>query len=160
MSRNKYSTNVEPKLDQIEAWARNGVSEKDIAKNLNVAYSTFKTYKSSHPALSAVLARTRTYVDEVVVEGALLKAATGFVTTEVKVVYGYDDKGNWGKIREEQITKTVPPNPAAILMWLQSREREKWGKDAGDVVEEAAIVMLPERTVIDNEPEEPDGSGT
>lgn len=53
--KSKWDTNVKDKLILVEGWARNGLSEEQIAKNLGVAYSTFRDYKRKHPALSAVL---------------------------------------------------------------------------------------------------------
>lgn len=153
--RNKYETNVKPRLQEIEAWARNGVNEKSIAKNLGVALSTFNLYKKDHSELSEMLARTRTYVDEVLVEGALLKSATGYEATETKKIYGFVE-GERVLLREEVITKQIAPNPAAIAMWLGSRRREVWGKNAGEIEggEDAAIVMIPAREILQMPEEE------
>lgn len=40
----KYETHVRNRLSEIEAWAKAGVSDKQIAKNLGIAYSTFRQY--------------------------------------------------------------------------------------------------------------------
>ena len=47
----KYDTHVEPRLIEIEGWARDGLIDEQIAKNLGIAYSTFREYKNKHPAL-------------------------------------------------------------------------------------------------------------
>lgn len=81
--RGKYYTHVEPKLLLVEAWARDGMIEEEIAKKLGIAYSTFKVYKNQHSALSAALKRGKEVAD-VEVENALFKRAVGYEYTEKK----------------------------------------------------------------------------
>ena len=38
----RYLERVEPRLEEVKAWARDGVTEEEIAKLLNIAYSTLK----------------------------------------------------------------------------------------------------------------------
>lgn len=82
--RGKYYTHVEPKLLLVEAWARDGTIDRDIAKKLGVAYSTFREYVKQHSALSAVLKRGKEVAD-VEVENALFNRALGYEYTERKL---------------------------------------------------------------------------
>ena len=41
-----YTEKVLPKLELVEGWARDGLSEKDIAHNLGIALSTLSEYKN------------------------------------------------------------------------------------------------------------------
>ncbi|WP_342570658.1 hypothetical protein MKY85_20670 [Paenibacillus sp. FSL R5-0749] len=50
--KSKYQTPVEPKLLLIEAWARDGMIQEDIAKKLGVVMSSFSEYKNNFPELS------------------------------------------------------------------------------------------------------------
>src|SRR5690606_41175172 len=61
--KSKYHTHVEPRLKEIEAWARDGLTDEQIAKNLGVAYSTFRKYKDEYPAFSAALKKGKEVVD-------------------------------------------------------------------------------------------------
>jgi hypothetical protein len=81
--KSKYHSHVEPRLFEIECWARNGLIEEQIAKNLGVAYSTFKDYKNKFSAFSAALKKGKEIVD-FEVENALLKRALGYKFTERK----------------------------------------------------------------------------
>lgn len=49
MAKSKYDTHVEPRLIEVEGWARDGLTDKQIAKNLGIAYSTFREYVKSYP---------------------------------------------------------------------------------------------------------------
>jgi hypothetical protein len=111
----KYFSNVEPKLLLIEAWARDGLTDEQIAANLEVAYSTFRTYKDDYPALSAALKNGKEVID-IMVENALLKAALGYQYEETKETEdGF-----------ERSTKTAHPNTTALIFWLKNRKPKEW----------------------------------
>lgn len=50
--RSKYHTHVEPKLFDVECWARDGLIAEDIAKRLGIAPSTFHSYQNQFPELA------------------------------------------------------------------------------------------------------------
>ena len=151
MPKSKYETHVAPYLEEIEAWARNGVSDKDIAHNLHVAYSSFRLYKQQYPALSAVLARTKEYVDRVVVEGAFLRRVTGYDATELRREYKVAADPETGEearilVKEIEQTRHIPGDPAAMMFWLANRQSGSWkyrpqGEDTDD--DARGVVLLP-----------------
>ena len=51
----KYDTHVKPYFDKIKAWAERGATQKEIAKALNIAESTFQDYLNKYPELSELL---------------------------------------------------------------------------------------------------------
>lgn len=128
--RGKWESDVLPRLEEIEAWARNGVSEKDIAHNLGIAYSTFRRYRDTYEALSAVLARTKDYVDNVIVVGAYLRRITGYDAVEVRREYtvALDADGNKTRklIKETEQTRHIPGDPRAAEFWLSRRQGKDW----------------------------------
>ena len=146
--RSKYETHVLPRLEEVGAWARDGVSEEQIAKNLGIAYSTFKLYKTNNSALSAVLKENKDYVDNVVVVNALLKRLKGYDTEESKTVYRYVDDGT-GKQIEVLESKTVtkkhiPGDPRAAEFWLSRRRPDLWSENnTPDQEDGSGVVLLP-----------------
>ena len=50
-----YDKKIKPFFDKIVEWRENGATERDIAKRLDIAWSTFKKYKSSNEEFSAIL---------------------------------------------------------------------------------------------------------
>ena len=83
MAKSKYETHVKDKLILVEGWARDGLTEEQIAHNLGISYSTLKEYKNKHSALSTALKRGKEVVDYEV-ENALYKAAiNGNVTAMI-----------------------------------------------------------------------------
>ena len=121
--KSKYHTHVEPRLKEIEAWARNGLTEEQIAKNLGVAYSTFRKYKDEYPAFSSALKKGKEVVD-IEVENALLKRALGYEYEEVKTLIEEVDGKRKKKI--EKTTKHVPADVSAAIFWLRNRKGFVW----------------------------------
>ena len=155
MAKSKYETNVAPRLTEVEGWARNGVSDEDIAHNLGVAYSTFRKYKEANAALSAALARGNEVVD-LEVEGALLKRCMGYnarVAKHYKVkTIDYDENGK--KLCEREELKEVcdevhiPADTTAQMFWLTNRKKKDWKykpeEDKTGDENETGVVLLPE----------------
>lgn len=137
--RGKYYTHVEPKLIEVEGWARDGLIDKQIAYNLGVAYSTFKVYKNKHSALMAALKRGKEVVDREV-ENALLKRAFGYEYDEVT-----KEKGKVSKV----VTKQVAPDVTAQIFWLKNRKPADW-RDKRDIEHSGSINLADKATEIDD----------
>ena len=74
MAKNKYYTNVQPKLDLVKMWARSGLTDAEIAKNLDISVDSFYTYKNKYSEFSESLKENKELAD-LNVEGALYRAA-------------------------------------------------------------------------------------
>ena len=130
--RGKYYTHVEPKLLLVEAWARDGYIDADIAKKLGVAYSTFREYVKQHPALAAALKKGKEVAD-VEVENALFKRAIGYTYDEVTQEAATDpDTGDQVLTVTKVVTKEVQPDVTAQIFWLKNRRPDKW-RDRQDI---------------------------
>lgn len=132
MAKSKWETHVKDKLILVEAWARNGLTDEQIAKNLGIAYSTFREYKNKHSALSAALKRGKEVVD-IEVENALLKRALGYKYNEVTKELIVDKETGEEELKVTKvITKEVVPDTTAQIFWLKNRKPEDW-RDKKDI---------------------------
>lgn len=134
--KSKYQTHVEPKLLLIEAWARDGIIQEDIAKKLGVAMSSFSEYKNKYPELTEALKRGQEVVD-VQVENALLKRAMGYRYDEVtkEAARELDEETGEFKtimVETKRVTKEVQPDVTAQIFWLKNRKPKVW-RDKQDV---------------------------
>lgn len=142
----KWEQSVLPRLDEVEAWARDGVSDKDIAHNLGIALSTLYDYKSQHEELSRAMARGKTYVDDVIVTNAYLRRIVGYDAQEVKREYKIQEDGTRLLIKETTQTRHIPGDPRAAEFWLCSRQPKKWSKTINQAIsaaQDAQVVELP-----------------
>lgn len=77
----KYQEWLEPDgITLLEGWARDGLTDEQIAKNIGIAVSTLYDWKSKFPEFSKALKKGKEVVD-FEVENALLKSALEGNTT-------------------------------------------------------------------------------
>lgn len=121
MAKGKYQEWLEPeKLILIEGWARDGLTDKQIAEKIGVSERTFTDWKSRFPSISSVLKKGKDVVDRQV-ENALLKRALGYEYEEVS------EKFEGGILTERKVTKKqVVPDTTAQIFWLKNRKPSVW----------------------------------
>jgi len=120
MPRSRWETHIEPHLTEIAGMARNGVIDRDIAKALGVAYSTFRKYVDEKPELAAIVKQGKDYID-CQVEEALLKRALGYEYTEVtRELTGRE------MVVTKEVVKQVVPDTTAQIFWLKNRRPDDW----------------------------------
>lgn len=119
-------------LLRIEGWARDGLTEQQIAKNMRIGERTLTDWKTRFPAISAALKRGKDVVD-LEVENALLKRALGYEYTETMVEESVDG------VKTRRTKKFIPPDVTAQIFWLKNRKAEVW--------REKQIVEVSEETL-------------
>lgn len=119
---NKYFTHIQPRLAEIEKLCAIK-TEKQIAEEMGVAYSSWKEYKKLYPDLLAAIKKGRySLVNEL--RGTLIKRAKGFQYEEKKVI-----KEDGVIVREEITIKTAMPDVAALNLCLKNYDKENWSND-------------------------------
>ena len=104
----------------IEGWARDGLTDEQIAGNMGVSRSTLNSWKDKYPDILDSLKKGKEIVDRQV-ENALLKRALGYEYEEIK------EKYEFGELSERTITKKqVVPDTTAQIFWLKNRKPKDW----------------------------------
>ena len=148
MEKNKYDkwlTN--DGLTMLEAWARDGLSDAQTAKNCGVAKETLCRWKSKYPEIGEALARGKVVID-IEVENALLKRAKGYEYEETKVESHIIGEGEGARVIERRITKTKKHQPADVasaFIWLKNRKPDVWRDKP--VVENRKIMEKLDRVI-------------
>ncbi len=123
MAKGKYQEWLEPEgLLKIEGWARDGLTDEQIADNIGISRSTLNSWKDKYSDISDTLKRGKEVVDRQV-ENALLKRALGYEYTETTREYipELDEMKTTKKV-----TKRVAPDITAQIFWLKNRKPDKW----------------------------------
>lgn len=138
MAKGKYREWLtEEGLLQIEAWAKNGLTDQQIAKNIGITRETLNQWKKRYPDISDALKKGKDVVD-IQVENALLKRALGYtyIETTQERVKDYDPHTDLeiGFHMEvtKIVTKEVQPDVTAQIFWLKNRKPDAW-RDKRDV---------------------------
>jgi len=122
MAKSKWPQ-VKERLSLIEKWARDGLTEEQIAKNLGISKSTLNFYKTEHPDFLDSIKRGREpFIAEV--ENALVNRALGMEHKESKT-YIRDEGGKVTRYKEETM-KYYPPDVAACNIILKNKDKKNW----------------------------------
>ena len=116
-------------LDDIEKWAREGATEKQMARCFGISRQTFSKYKNDNIDIFNAIKKGRTELVEKL-KGTLIKKAEGFQYTEGKTIEELDP--NTGRLivtRKETYTRTALPDVAALNLLLKNYDRENWAND-------------------------------
>lgn len=124
MAKGKYQEWLEQdNLIKLEAWARNGLTDEQIASNMGIVTSTLYAWKNRYKEISEALKRGKEVVD-IEVENSLLKAAKGYFVDEEKT---YISEVNGVVTKRKEITKKyIAPNTTAQIFWLKNRKPIEW----------------------------------
>lgn len=141
---NKYFTHIEPRLAEIEKLCATK-TEKQIAEEMGVSYTSWKQYKLDYPALSASIKKGRaSLVNDL--RSTLIKKARGFQYEERKII-----KENGVVVREEINVKSSLPDVAAINLLLKNYDKENWANDPQVLKLREKELQLRERQIENNE---------
>ena len=127
MAKGKYEYWLtEESLLQLEACARNGLTDEQIAQNMGIGYSTLQTWKNKYQDIQDTLKRGKEVVD-IQVENALLKRALGYSyiekTSERRL---NEDTGEYEMVTTKEVVKEITPDTTAQIFWLKNRKPEEW----------------------------------
>lgn len=121
-------------LTTLEGWARNGLTNDQIAKNIGIHRDTLYTWIRKYPDIADALKKGKEVVD-IEVENALLKRALGYEYEEVKTLIEEVDGRKKKKV--EKTIKHIPADTTAGIFWLRNRKGLTWSNR--DVVDTERI---------------------
>ena len=126
---------TEDGLILIEAWARDGYLLNEIADRMGIERYTLSKWRKRYPEIAQALNTGKELVDYKV-ENALLKAALGYTTKEIKVTLGKKVvNGEVFEVLKETTTREVAPNVTACMAWLNNRKHDQWKRNRDKVLE-------------------------
>ena len=107
-------------LLKLEGWARDGLTDEQIANNIGIVPSTLYDWKNKYSEISEALKKGKEVIDRQV-ENALLKRALGYEYEEVT-----KELTDIGLKVTKVVKKEVQPDTTAQIFWLKNRKPVEW----------------------------------
>lgn len=127
----KYHTHVQPKLELIQGWASDGLTDQQIASNLGISIDSFYTYKKQFSEFSEAIKKGKEVADYEV-QNALFRTATGF---------HYYEQTTTATGEVMSLRKFCKPNTSAQIFWLKNRCPDKW-RDKTEVKQDITQAVI------------------
>lgn len=127
-----WTTTIEPNLDKIKKWYKEGLLEKDIIGKLGVAPSTYYKYKAEKTEFSDIVSSIREEQCEAI-QNALYRKAIGFHETDTKTYWrkprGEDDSKAELVYKEENKKYYAPDVSAGLILLKHWDKKQQWTND-------------------------------
>lgn len=136
MAKGKYEEWLEAEnLILLEGWARDGLTNEQIAENMGIALSTLHDWRKNHSDISDALKAGKEVADYQVENALFNNALNGNTTAQIFWLKNRrPDK--WRDRVQEEITVNHN-DPTGLLSALEQTEEEVWnGEDVPESVEE------------------------
>lgn len=119
-------------LLKVQGWARDGLSDEQIAHNIGINKGTLCVWKNRFPEFADAIKKGKEVVDREV-ENAMLKRALGYEYDEVTQEPVTDKDTGITEMRvTKRVTKQIVPDVTAQIFWLKNRKPEEF-RDKRDV---------------------------
>ncbi|HAB66584.1 MAG TPA: transposase [Firmicutes bacterium] len=125
-------------LTLLEGWARDGLTNLEMAKKMRISESTFYEWMNSHPKFSEAIKKGKEVIDYEV-EAQVLKSIKGFVET-----YDQQTVTKDGDVVGFKESRYIPPNMTAAIFWLKNRRPEKYNRKqvAEELEEDEGVIIV------------------
>ena len=121
MAKGKYKEWLTKEgLIKIEGWAKDGLSNQQIAHNIGITEETYYKWQKKYAEFSEAIKKGKEVVDREV-ENSLNKRANGFTQIVKKVKF---TRG--GEMIEYEEEVYFPPDTTALIFWLKNRKPAEW----------------------------------
>lgn len=138
MAKGKYKEWISPDgLLLIKGWARDGLTDKEIAKNMGISLSTFCEWKNKYTEFSETIKSSRKPVIVEVEDTFFEKKLKGYYANEeIEEITIHPDGGK--TIHKRQSKRYIPPDTTAMIFFMKCRIPKKYNEKIALSVENEA----------------------
>ena len=137
--KNYWVTKVLPKIHLVRGWARNGLTNDEIASNLGISMTTFYRFAIEHDQMKETLRSAREDA-EIIMENALYKRGIGFKYREVtRERRQNEETEDWEMVITKTVSKNVVGDVGAQTYWLEHRAPRRWEKNVSPEINPDAV---------------------
>lgn len=125
MAKGKFEPWLKPEgLTLLRAWARDGLTDEEIAAKMGIRASTLYEWKKKYSEISESLRKNKLIYDAEI-EEALHNTAKGYWTEETIIEMSKDPDGKKRRT-VRKVKKWVPGSATAQFFWLKNRRPDRW----------------------------------
>lgn len=137
-----YSEMIQPRLQEVTWWCREGATMKELADLLEVGERALYRAKEIHPEFREAIRVGKEEADHKI-EDSLFVRAQGKVYTETieEEEEGHRGQKPYKLKRKRTTTREIPPDTNAATFWLKNRQPKKW-KDKFEQSSTQKVVIL------------------
>lgn len=124
MAKGKYEKWLEPEnLLRVEGWARDGLTDEDIAANMGISRSTLNDWKNKHSDISDALKKGKEVVDRQVENALLKEALDGNITA---IIYWLNNRkpDKWRNKRTVEVEETPDAASKEMDDYFANKKRD------------------------------------
>lgn len=110
-------------LKLLEAWARDGLTNEEIAERVGIDRRTLTRWRSKYKLIDDAVKRGKELVD-IEVENSLFKNAMGYYAEEEKIYISQVDGEE--VVKREIFKRYIKPDTTAQIFWLKNRKPDEW----------------------------------
>lgn len=126
MAKGKYQQWLtEEGLLKIESWARHGLTDAELAKNMGISRSTLNEWRNKFSDISDAIKSGREITD-ILVENALFKRALGYQEEVPEITVETTEKDGTKTTHTRRVKKVYPPDTGAAIFLLKNRYKEHY----------------------------------
>lgn len=128
------------KLILLQGWARSGLNDEQIAKNMGINIATYYRWKKEHYEFCEAIKKGKEVAD-FEVENALYKRAVGYDAEEKTYERKIDPAtGEYELVCTKRTIKHIAPDPTSMIFWLKKRKPDAWGDNV--TTDDESITLL------------------
>lgn len=124
MAKGKYEKWLEPEnLLRVEGWARDGLTDEDIAANMGISRSTLNNWKNKYSDISDTLKKGKEVVDRQVENALLKEALDGNITA---IIYWLNNRkpDKWRNKRTVEVEETPDAASKEMDDYFANKKRD------------------------------------
>ncbi len=122
-------------LNKVCEWVANGLTDKQLAKNMSISESTFYKWKNQYPDFATALSEAKEK-PKMELENAMFKLATGKMQIEETKTTLDPQTQRVTKI--DRVKKQLPPNAQVQMFlaraWMPEKYKEERMTDMDDLI--------------------------
>ncbi len=131
--KSAYETVIEPRLEDIKKWRKNGATVEQICQVLDISETTFYKYLNEKTEFAKAFRETATFELIQDLKGELVRLSFKHKLETKKQYIRKDLESGHETQYTEIITKEVDGDRVAINLLLQNLDKDNWSNDPAHV---------------------------